>query len=231
MSEPLLCARDLSGGYGDITVVRHFSATIAAGETVFVTGRNGVGKSTLVKLLMGHLPVTAGHVTFQGRDVTATPGHRRRLLGMGYAPQEGIVFDELTVRENLVLHHRDASLDRYRAWFGRFPFLRERLAQKAGTLSGGEKKLLSFCRALAEETALVVLDEPTEGVQPENIARMTEAIEGAAGAGRTFLIVEQNLTVVERVADRVHLLDRGECIFEAERGPDLREEVTARLKI
>jgi len=231
VSATLLRARDLSGGYGDITVVRHFSATIAEGEAVFVIGRNGVGKSTLIKLLMGHLPITAGHVTFQGREVTTTPDHRRRLLGMGYAPQESIVFDELTVRENLTLHYRKGSLDRYRASFDRFPFLRERLAQKAGTLSGGEKKILSFCRVLAEDTALVVLDEPTEGVQPENIARMTEVMEDAAAAGRAFLIVEQNLNVIEQLADRVHLLDHGECVFEAKRGSNLRDDVMERLRI
>ena len=211
-------------------VIRDFSLAIAPGETVFVTGRNGVGKSTLVKMIAGHLPVGAGRVTFRGRDVGAMPAHRRRGLGLGYAPQEGIVFDELTVAENLVLHHRDGSLRRYEAMFERYPFLRERLGQKAGTLSGGEKKILSFCRAFAEDTALVVLDEPTEGVQPENIARMAEALDTAA-PGRAFLIVEQNLNFIERTADRVHLLDHGECVFEAASRPGLREELAARLRI
>ena len=140
------------------------------------------------------------------------------------------MFDELTVAENLVLHHRDGSLRRYEALFEHFPFLGERLGQRAGTCSGGEKKILSFCRAFAEDTALVVLDEPTEGVQPENIARMAEALETAA-PGRAFLIVEQNLNFIERTADRVHLLDHGECVFEAASRPGLREELAARLRI
>ena len=177
---PVLRTGHLSGGYGDVMVIRDFSLSIAPGETAFVTGRNGAGKSTLVKMIAGHLPIRAGRVTFRGRDVSAMPAHRRRRLGLGYAPQEGIVFDELTAAENLTLHCRDGSLLRYEALFDAFPFLRERLMQKAGTLSGGEKKILSFCRAFAEDTVLVVLDEPTEGVQPENIARMVEAVEGAA---------------------------------------------------
>ena len=228
---PVLSIDALSGGHGDITVIHRFSAAVAPGELAFVTGRNGVGKSTLVKLVAGHLPVRAGRLTFRGEDLTAAPGHRRRRLGLGYAPQEGIVFDELTVAENLTLQYANRSLDRYEALFARFPFLAERLAQRAGTLSGGEKKILSFCRALAEDTALVILDEPSEGVQAENIARMAAAIREAAAGGRAFLVVEQNLNLVEEVADRVYLLDRGACVYDAPNGPDLRAALLDRIRI
>lgn len=230
-SAPVLSIDALSGGHGDITVIHRFSAAVAPGELAFVTGRNGVGKSTLVKLVAGHLPVRAGRLTFRGEDLTAAPGHRRRRLGLGYAPQEGIVFDELTVAENLTLQYASRSLDRYEALFARFAFLAERLAQRAGTLSGGEKKILSFCRALAEDTALVILDEPSEGVQAENIARMAAAIREAAAGGRAFLVVEQNLNLVEEVADRVYLLDRGACVYDAPNGPDLRAALLDRLRI
>ena len=229
--DPLLTIDALCGGHGDITVIHGFSAAVAPGELVFVTGRNGVGKSTLVKLVAGHLPLRAGRLTFRGADLTAAPAHRRRHLGVGFAPQEGIVFDELTVAENLTLQYENRSLDRYEALFGQFPFLAERLAQRAGTLSGGEKKILSFCRALGEDTALVILDEPTEGVQAENIARMAEAIGQAAERGRTFLVVEQNLNLIEDVADRVYLLDRGSCVFDAPNGPELRAALLERLRI
>ena len=228
---PVLSIDALSGGHGDVTVIHHFSAAVAPGELAFVTGRNGVGKSTLVKLVAGHLPVRAGRLTFRGEDLTAAPGHRRRRLGLGYAPQEGIVFDELTVAENLTLQYANRSLDRYETLFARFPFLAERLAQPAGTLSGGEKKILSFCRALAEDTALVILDEPSEGVQAENITRMAAAIREAAAGGRAFLVVEQNLNLVEEVADRVYLLDRGACVYDAPNGPDLRAALLDRLRI
>ena len=231
MSAALLSTDGLCGGYGDITVIHDFSAAIAPGEVAFVTGRNGVGKSTLVKLVAGQLPTRSGRVSFRGRDLIGIPGHRRRRLGLGYAPQEDIVFNELTVAENLTLQYESRSLDRYEALFGLFPVLRERLAQRGGTLSGGEKKLLSFCRALGEDTGLVILDEPTEGVQAENIARMAGAIRDAAAGGRAFLIVEQNLNLIEDVADRVYLLDRGTCVYDAPNGPDLRAALLDRLRI
>ena len=230
-SAPVLSIDALSGGYGDITVIHGFSAALAPGEVAFVTGLNGVGKSTLVKLVAGHLPVRAGRLTFRGEDLTAAPGHRRRHLGLGYAPQEGIVFDELTVAENLTLQYANRSLDRYEALFARFPFLAERLAQRAGTLSGGEKKLLSFCRVLGEDTRLVILDEPTEGVQAENIDRMAAAIRDGVAGGRAFLVVEQNLNLIVDVADRVYLLDRGACVYDAPNGPDLRAALLERLRI
>lgn len=231
MSAAVLSIDGLVGGHGEITVIRDFSAAIGPGEVAFVTGRNGVGKSTLVKLVAGHLPLRAGRMMFHGRDLTAAPGHRRRHLGMGYAPQEGIVFNELTVAENLTLQYESRSLVRYEALFALFPFLRERLGQRAGTLSGGEKKILSFCRALAEETDLVILDEPTEGVQAENISRMAEAIGRAAGRGRALFIVEQNLNLIEETADRVYLLDHGRCALEAPNGPGLRAALLERLRL
>ena len=228
---PVLSIDGLSGGHGDITVIHRFSAAVAPGELAFVTGRNGVGKSTLVKLVAGHLPVRAGRLAFRGEDLTSVPGHRRRQLGLGYAPQEGIVFDELTVAENLTLQYEDRTLDRYEGLFALFPFLGARLAQPAGTLSGGEKKILSFSRALGEDTRLVILDEPTEGVQAENIASMAAAIREAAEGGRAFLVVEQNLNLIEEVADRVYLLDRGACAFDTPNGPDLRAALLERLRI
>ena len=231
MSAALLSIEGLGGGYGDVSVIRGFSAAVAPGEVVFVTGRNGVGKSTLVKLVAGQLPVREGRVSFRGRDLDAVPGHRRCHLGLGYAPQEAIVFNELTVAENLTLAYDTRSLDRYAALLVLFPFLAERRAQRAGTLSGGEKKILSFCRALGEDTRLVILDEPTEGVQAENIARMAETIAGAAAGGRAFLIVEQNLNLIEEIADRVHLVDRGSCAFEARNGPGLRAALLERIRI
>ena len=221
----------LSGGYGDIIVVDDLSLGIAAGETLCVTGRNGVGKSTLVRLITGSLTPASGSARFNGRDVTAAPAHARARLGMGYAPQEGVVFDTLTVAENLTLHLPDRSLERYGALFKSFPRLSERLMQRAGTLSGGEKKILSFCRALAEDTQLVILDEPTEGVQPENIALMAEAITGAKAAGRSFLIVEQNLSLVEAVADNALLMDHGECVYRHAGTENIRDALASRLKL
>lgn len=230
---PLLSVENLSGGYGDIIVVNDLSLVLPEGEAACVTGRNGVGKSTLVRLITGALKPASGKVVFDGQDLTAAPAHgrARQGQGMGYAPQEGVVFDTLTVSENLTLHHRDRSLERYSDLFTAFPRLSERLAQRAGTLSGGEKKILSFCRALAEDTALVILDEPTEGVQPENIALMAEVINRGKADGRSFLIIEQNLSLVETVADQALLMDHGECIYAHTGTKNIRLELTQRLKI
>ncbi len=227
----VLAVEGLQGGYGDIRIVNGFSASVESSEAVFVTGRNGVGKTTLLRLIAGSLVPTQGQVRLHDEDVTTLPGHRRSVLGMGYAPQEQVVFGGLTVAENLTLHHRDRSLTRYDRLFEAFPRMAERLQQRAGTLSGGEKKILSFCRAMAEETDIVLLDEPTEGVQPENIDRMAAAIQRDKSAGRAFLIVEQNLGLVELTADRAYLLDHGDCIFDAANGPDLRTQLSERMQI
>lgn len=229
--QPLLDVHDLTGGYGDVTVVRGVSLAVQSGKAVFVTGRNGVGKSTLVKLLAGQLAAASGKIVFDGTDITMSPDHGRRSSGLGYAPQESMVFDTLSIVENLTLHYPDRNLERYTKLFERFPRIGERLSQLAGTLSGGEKKILSFCRAIAEETRLVILDEPSEGVQPENIDRMGETLLNEMQDGRSFLIVEQNLTLVEHVADHVYLLDHGECIFETARRPNMRQVISERLNI
>lgn len=229
--QPLLELRALTGGYGDVMVVREVALAVPAGQAICVTGRNGVGKSTLVKLIAGQLPALSGTIRFDGKDITHLPDHSRNSRGMGYAPQESVVFDTLNILENLTLHYRDRDLSRYADLFTTFPRIEERLTQLAGTLSGGEKKMLSFCRALAEDTRLVILDEPTEGVQPENIDRMAETLIQARARGRSFLIVEQNLSLVEAVADHVYLLDHGECVFDTENGDRMRQTISDHLNI
>ncbi|MBV6651942.1 MAG: ATP-binding cassette domain-containing protein [Hoeflea sp.] len=228
---PLLSIEKLTGGYGEIVIVTGLSLGLSQGQALCMTGRNGVGKSTLARLVTGSLMPASGQVVFLGEVLTFAPAHGRARQGMGYAPQEGVVFDTLSVAENLTLHHRDRSLERYKELFAMFPRLPDRLGQRAGTLSGGEKKILSFCRALAEDTKLVILDEPTEGVQPENIALMAEAINRAKVAGRGFLIIEQNLSLVEAVADQAALMDHGECIYTHSGTINLRVELAERLKI
>ncbi|MEM6464400.1 MAG: ATP-binding cassette domain-containing protein [Pseudomonadota bacterium] len=227
----VLEVQDLAGGYGEITVVRGLSLSVKQGQAVFLTGRNGVGKSTLAKLVAGHLPATAGTIRFDGKDFTSQPDHARRPAGLGYAPQESTVFDTLSILENLTLPYDDRDLSRYNELFLLFPRIKDRLTQLAGTLSGGEKKILSFCRAIGEETRLVVMDEPSEGVQPENIDRMGAMLEQEKTRGRSFLIVEQNLTLVEHVADHAYLLDHGECVFETQRSPNMRQMLSDRLNL
>lgn len=230
MVDSILDVKNLSGGYDDLLVVRDISLEIHSGQAISITGRNGVGKSTLLKLIFGNLKPYQGEVNFLNSNLEKIASHKRLDLGISYAPQENIVFDNLTLEENLTLHYEESNLKHYQSLFERFPRLRERLDQKAGTLSGGEKKLLSFSRVLAEPSKLILLDEPTEGVQSDNIELMAQIIREEKLKGRGFLIVDQNLTFLEAFNDIMHLIDHGEQIFKIE-GVDFREEIEARVVI
>ena len=212
-------------------IAKQISLTLDHGRAVCITGRNGVGKTTFLRLATGSLMPASGTVEFQGRAITRVPAHRRSKIGIGYAPQENAVFDGLTVMENLTLHHDDRSLDCYRILFDKFPRIPKRLQQKAGTLSGGEKKILSFCRVMAENTSVVLLDEPTEGVQPENISLMADTIKEAKSIGRSFAIVELNLEFVEKIADRAMLMDHGNCVHCTSNRTTMRAELSRLLQI
>ena len=228
---PLLAIRKLTGGYGDIVVVRDMSLSLEPGRAVCITGRNGVGKTTFVRLATGSLAPSSGTIGFRGRTIGDMPSCRRRGIGIGHAPQENVVFDGLTVMENLTLHHGDRSLVRYRDLFDRFPRIPLRLQQRAGTLSGGEKKILSFCRVLAEDTSVVFLDEPTEGVQPENLSLMAESVNEAKARGRAFVIVELNLEFVRQVADEAILMENGGCVHRTSDRASMRAELASMLRI
>lgn len=230
MNATMLEVENLSGGYNDLIVVRDISLDVSEGETVSITGRNGVGKTTLMRLLSGSLSSAGGIVNFLGTDMINLAEHKRFSLGISYAPQERIIFDDLSVEDNLTLHYQDTDLDRYNNYFEKFPRLRERLKQRAGTLSGGEKKLLSFTRAVAEPTRLILLDEPTEGVQSDNIELMAQVISDEKNKGRGFLIVDQNLTFLEAITDTIHLMDHGEQIYQAN-GINFRADIESRISI
>jgi ABC-type branched-subunit amino acid transport system ATPase component len=221
----------IAGGYGGADVVRGVSGTVEAGEVLCVIGRNGVGKSTLLKLLTGQLPCRAGRVHLDGRPIGAVEASARRALGMTYCPQERPVFDDLAVRDNLTLMRPDRSLEAFAPLFARFPILERRLEQHAGTLSGGEKKILSFARAHAEAQQLRLLDEPSEGVQWENILQMAALIEEAKASGAAFVVVEQNLAFAERIADRYLVIEQGRVALEGRRDAIDRSQLLAHLHV
>lgn len=214
MSAPRFEFTGLVGGYGSSMILRGIAGSVAPGEVLFVLGRNGVGKSTLMKMLMGFLPCRAGSVRLDGRDITALSPPERRSAGITYCPQERAVFDELSVGDNLFLMAPPDAAARLARLADRFPLLGRRREQRAGTLSGGEKKILSFVRGAIEDHSLVLLDEPTEGVQAENIERMEAVIRAQCAEGTAFVIVEQNLMLAERLADRWLVMDKGEAVAQ-----------------
>lgn len=221
----LLELSGLTGGYLDTHVLFDVSARIEAGTVLGVLGRNGVGKTTLCRLVQGVLPPFRGDIRLDERSVGGLAVHERRALGIGCMPQTAMVFDDLTVQENLELGRNREAPDRY---FDRFPVLAQRLDQAAGTMSGGERKLLAFVRTMIENTRLIVLDEPSEGVQPENIEYMIECLRERVAAGAGVLLCEQNLGVLVSVSDWFLGLDAGSVVLNlpsAEASRDVLEEV------
>ena len=221
---------DVSGGYGAMTIVRELSSEVVRGGCLCILGRNGVGKSTLAKVLSGHLVCQEGAIFLNGREVTQFSVDRRRRLGLSSAMQERPVFDSLSVRDNLLLMRPQGWRAPCQTYFKSFPILEERLPQAAGTLSGGEHKILSFVRAMAENGEVTVLDEPSEGVQSENIEKMRNHILARKSAGGALVIVEQNLKLAEAVADTYLVMDQGRCVLEGKASEIERESVLEHLE-
>ena len=224
----LLDIDNLTGGYRDTNVLFGVSARIEAGQVLGVFGRNGVGKTTLARFVQGGLRHGHGDVRLSGRSVGNLSAHARRALGIGYMPQTSMVFDDLTVAENLTLGRTHQSPERY---FERFPRLGERLNQPAGTMSGGERKILAFVRTLIEDTQVLVLDEPSEGVQQENIAHMAECLKERTSQGAGVLLCEQNLSFLTDVADWYLGLDAGRVVLNTSSDTASRADVRAVLSL
>lgn len=208
----LLEVRGLRCGYATGDVVQGVSLTVQPGEIVGVLGRNGVGKTTLMRCLIGLLPARAGTILWRGRDVTNLPADQRARAGIGYVPQGRDVFPQMTVEENLrmgALINGGArfDLDQVHRWF---PILRERARQRAGTLSGGQQEMLAIARALVAAPDLLLLDEPSEGVQPSIVHEIGTFLRGlVAERPIGVLIVEQNIDLMQTVAMRGYVLDKG----------------------
>ena len=213
MSAPILNIDALRCGYGQATVVRDLTLSIAPGSALALLGKNGMGKSTLLKGIMGFLPRQGGAIHLCGKPLGAGAPHTLAALGVAYAPQEKAVFHDLSVEQNLRIAVPDAR--RFRSGLeriaGYFPFIATRLHQKAGTLSGGEQKMLILGRALMAQPRLLLLDEITEGLQPSVIERLAGVLQAERRAGSmAMLIVEQNVEFALRSADHFGVLERGE---------------------
>jgi len=215
MAEPLLRLEEVYAGYGSATVLDGISLTIAAGESLAVLGRNGVGKSTLILTIMNLTALFSGRVFFGGRDVTRVPAHRRARLGLGWIPQERDIFPSLSVEENLTVAARPGPWDRERI-FALFPRLKERRSNAGNHLSGGEQQMLAIGRTLMTNPQLLLLDEPLEGLAPIVVDELAEAIAGMVRSGdMTVVLVEQHATMALRITDRAVVIERGRLAHEA----------------
>lgn len=211
---PLLTVEGLSSGYGRSQVLFDLSLEAAGQGGIAILGRNGAGKTTLLKTLIGEIKPMRGSIQFDGVTATGLDTQKRVLRGMGYVPQEQAVFGSLSVRENLLLGavtKKDKSgIDMVLDFF---PKLGERMAQQAGTLSGGERKMLAIGRALLGEPSLLLLDEPTEGVWVGVIEEIAERLR-LLSETMSIIIVEQHVELALRVADRAYVMDRGQFALE-----------------
>ncbi len=207
---PALAVADLHVHLGESHILQGVSFGVARGRVTALLGRNGVGKTTTLRALLGLVPRTRGSVSLGDEDVTKLRTHEIVRRGIGYVPEDRDVFAGLTVDENLRLAERGAGA-RYDLVYDLFPELRERGAQKAGTLSGGQQQMVAIGRALLNENELLLVDEPTKGLAPLLVSEVAVALERASEL-TTVLLVEQNLGVVQRVATDVVVLDGGRVV-------------------
>jgi urea transport system ATP-binding protein len=216
--------------YGGSHILRGLDFEARAGEITVVLGRNGVGKTTLLKSLMGVVPIAAGRITLGGADLTRATPYQRARAGIGYVPQGREVFARLTVMDNLRmgLAHKPAGTPVPGELFELFPVLKQMLGRRGGDLSGGQQQQLAIARALAAGPKLLVLDEPTEGIQPNIIKDIGRVLKLLAGRGMAVLLVEQYFDFAAELADQYLVMERGEIIARGA-GRDIDRESLRRL--
>jgi branched-chain amino acid transport system ATP-binding protein len=212
----LLRATDLSARYGRIPVLNGIQLQVAAGEFVGVLGHNGMGKTTLLRTLMGFVPAHRGQITFDEADVTREPPYARARRGLGYVPQGREIFPGLSVRDNLRMGFAGRGVEeRIDVILQTFPRLTPLLGRRGGALSGGEQQLLAIARCLAGQPKMILFDEPTEGIQPSIIEELVVVLRQLqASQGLTILLVEQNLEFIAELAQRVLLIQKGTILRE-----------------
>jgi branched-chain amino acid transport system ATP-binding protein len=209
----MLEVKALSAGYGRARVLHEMSFEARAGEVVALVGRNGAGKSTTLKAMMGLLPVSSGEIRFDERRVDGLESHEIARLGLGYVPEERRIFTDLTVEENLEVG-RQPPRPASPAWneatlFTLFPALGPLRARRGDRMSGGEQQMLAIARTLAGNPKAILLDEPSEGLAPLVVSAVVKAVEEMKRAGVTVVLAEQSLRFAERVADRIYRVEKG----------------------
>jgi branched-chain amino acid transport system ATP-binding protein len=231
----LLDVKGLNTYYGESHVLQNMSVAVDKGEIVALLGRNGMGKSTTMKSVMGLVKPKSGTVLFQGTDITNFPPYKTAKAGIGYVPEERRIFPNLSVLDNLrmgIKHGAAAKISSQNKWtldriFKHFPFMKARTHQKGALLSGGEQQMLAIGRTLMGNPDLLLVDEPTEGLAPVTVKEVRDILEEINKAGVSILLVEHNLKVAMSLADRVYLMGKAHLGFsgtieELETRPDIR---------
>ena len=212
----MLEVRDLHAYYGKSHILQGVDFRVGAGEIVSLLGRNGVGRSTTIKAIMGEVHRT-GSVKFKGQETINLKPHQVARCGLGYVPENRDIFPQLTVRENLILGMKSTKPGgrwSMQDMFDLFPRLQERIDTPGGVLSGGEQQMLTICRTLMGDPDLVMIDEPTEGLAPKIVELVAELLERIAARGVSILLVEQKLTIALRISKRLYVMGHGRIVFE-----------------
>ena len=212
----MLQVRDLHAYYGKSHILQGVNMEVRPGEIVSLLGRNGVGRSTTIKAIMGEVP-PEGSITFKDREIAGMKSHAIARLGLGYVPENRDIFPTLTVRQNLLLGQKSAKNSgrwSMEDMFDLFPNLRERADTPGGVLSGGEQQMLTMCRTLMGDPDLVMVDEPTEGLAPQMVEKVAELLNEIVGRGLSILLVEQKLTIALKISARVYVMGHGEIVFD-----------------
>jgi branched-chain amino acid transport system ATP-binding protein len=213
VSEPILDIDGINTYYGDAHILHDLSMDMDEGEVVGLIGRNGAGKTTTLKSVIGLQAPRTGTITFNGEQISGKKPEEIAQRGVGYIPEERNIFSELSVRENLLVGLHSGQEADFELVFDYFPRLQDRTEQQAGTLSGGEQQMLAIARTLVSDPDLLLIDEPTEGLMPTLVEKISGIIEQLNEDGYTIFVVEQNVDLVLDAADRVYILSKGERQF------------------
>jgi branched-chain amino acid transport system ATP-binding protein len=224
----ILTVEHLSAGYGRVQVLKGIDLTIESGKIVCLVGANGAGKSTLLKVISGIIPAVHGKLSFTGKDITNRKPEHIVRMGLSHVPEGRQIFGDLSVRQNLILgaYARKTGKEEmerlFTFVFGLFPILKIRLAQKAGTMSGGEQQMLAIGRGLMSQPKLLLLDEPSLGLAPLVVEIILQVIGNLRSAGISILLVEQNVNAALQIADRAYVMETGQIVVHGN-AHELRE--------
>ncbi|MGE0153836.1 MAG: ABC transporter ATP-binding protein [Reyranellaceae bacterium] len=219
----MLTCKGINTFYGPAHVLFDVDVEVGEGQMVCLIGRNGVGKSTTLKSIMGLAPVSGGSIVFQGREISALPSFKVARAGIGYVPEERRIFADLTVEENLEVAERGGAPWTRNSVYELFPALHEFRTRRGGLLSGGQQQMLTIARTLVGNPRLLLIDEPTEGLSPIVVRALEDMIRGLKAKGQTMLLAGQDIRFSLSVADFIYVLDRGRVVYSGDRQQAARD--------